>query len=63
VECHYSAPHDQIKEDAQAVDRGSEPSRYLHTSRADKDWLVSQHRRIEPVPAAVAPNEPTPYAS
>ena len=63
VECLYYATHYQFKVDAQAFDLVMEPPRYLHISRAYKDWLVSQHPRIEPFPPAVAPKEPTPEAS
>jgi len=63
VECLYYATHYQFKVDAQAFDLVREPPRYLHISRADKDWLVNQHPRIEPFHAAVVPKEPTPEAS
>ena len=63
VECLYYATHYQFKVDGQALDLVMEPPRYLHISRADKDWLASQHPRIEPFPAAVVPKEPTAEAS
>jgi len=63
VECLYYSMHYQFKVDAQAFDLVRVPPRYLHISRADKDWLVSQHPRIEPFPAAVVPKETTPEAS
>ena len=55
VECLYYATHYQFKVDARAFDLVRGPPRYLHTSRADKDWFVSQHPRIEPFPAAAKP--------
>ena len=58
VERLYYATHYQFKVDAQAFDLVMEFPRYLHISREDKDWLVIQHPRIEPFPAAVVPKEP-----
>ena len=46
VECLYYAAHYQFKVDVQAFDLVREPPRYLPISRADKDWLVSEHPRI-----------------
>ena len=63
VECLYYATHYQFKVDAQAFDLVRESHRYIHISRADKDWIVSQHPRIEPFPAAEVSKDPTPEAS
>ena len=53
----HCATHYQFKVDAQAFDLVRKPLRYFHISRADKDWLVSQHPRIEPFHAAVVPKK------
>jgi len=59
----YYATHYQFKAGVQLFDLVREPPMYLHISRADTDWLVSQHRRIEPSNAAVVPKKPTLEAS
>ena len=63
VECLYYATHYQFTVDVHAFGLVREPPRYIHISKVDKEWLVSQDPQLDLQETVEMPQEPTPEVS